>query len=126
MKKVLLLMFLLVSLGVNAQSELHKAIKDYVLACPSAMEGTTNNLKQSLTLINQRLIEGYTDQRSEDLIKKYSDGPFMDDIIESIMVPCAEGTASASDFRALEKLMLTPEGKNIRESPSFEGLSCCI
>lgn len=126
MKKVLLLMFLLVSLGVNAQSELHKAIKDYVLACPSAMEGTINNMKQSLTLINQRLIEGYTDQRSEDLIKKYSDGPFMDDIIESIMVPCAEGTASASDFRALEKLMLTPEGKNIRESPSLKGLSCCI
>lgn len=117
MKKVLLLMILLVSMGANAQSELHKAIKGYVMACPSAIEGTMNSMKQSLTLINQRLIEGYTDQRSDALIKKYSDGPFMDDIIESIMVPCAEGTASASDFRALEKLMLTPEGKNIRESP---------
>lgn len=118
MKKVLLLMFLLVSMGANAQSELHKAIKGYVMACPSAMEGTINNMKQSLTLINQRLIEGYTDQRSEDLIKKYSDGPFMDDIIESIMVPCAEGTASASDFRALEKLMLTPEGKTFQAHQS--------
>ena len=126
MKKVLLLMFLLVSMGANAQSELHKAIKDYVMACPSAIEGTVNNMKQSLTLINKRLIEGYTDQRSEALIKKYCDGHFLDDIIESIMVPCAEGTASASDFRALEKLMLTPEGKNIRESPSLKGLSCCI
>ncbi|MBP5409155.1 MAG: hypothetical protein J6Y46_03245 [Prevotella sp.] len=118
MKKVLLLMFLIVSMGANAQSELHKAIKDYVMACPSAIEGTVNNMKQSLTLINKRLIEGYTDQRSEALIKKYCDGPFLDDIIESIMVPCAEGTASPSDFRALEKLMLTPEGKTFQAHQS--------
>ena len=114
MKKVLLLMMLLVSMGANAQSELHKAIKDYVLACPSATEGIQIIMKQSLPLINKKLIEDYTDQRSETLIKNYCDGPFLDDIIESIMVPCAEGTASVSDFRALEKLMLSPEGKTFQ------------
>lgn len=111
MKKVLLLMFLLVSIGVNAQSELHNAIKNYVKACPAVTESFENSMKQALTLVNEKFIEDYNVQQSEDLIKKYCEGPFLDDFIESMMIPCSEGIATVSDFQALTKMMLTPEGK---------------
>ena len=111
MKKVLLLMFLLVSMGVNAQSELHNAIKNYVKACPAVTESFENSMKQALTLVNEKFIEDYNVQQSEALIKKYCEGPFLDDFIESMMIPCSEGIATVSDFQALTKMMLTPEGK---------------
>ena len=111
MKKVLLLMFLLVSMGVNAQSELHNAIKNYVKACPSVTESMEKNMKQSLMLVNEKIIEDYNVQQSEALIKKYCEGPFLDDFVESMMIPCSEGIATATDFQAITKMMLTPEGK---------------
>ena len=114
MKKVLLLMFLLVSMGVNAQSELHNAIKNYVKACPAVTESFENSMKQALTLVNEKFIEDYNVQQSEALIKKYCEGPFLDDFIESMMIPCSEGIATVSDFQALTKMMLTPEGKTLQ------------
>ena len=114
MKKVLLLMFLLVSMGVNAQSELHNAIKNYVKACPAVTESFENSMKQALTLVNEKFIEDYNVQQSEALIKKYCGGPFLDDFIESMMIPCSEGIATVSDFQALTKMMLTPEGKTLQ------------
>lgn len=111
MKKVLLLMFLLVSMGVNAQSELHNAIKNYVKACPSVTEDYEKTMNQALTLINEKFIEDYNVQQSEALIKKYCEGPFLDDFVKSVMVPCSEGIVTASDFQAITKMMLTPEGK---------------
>lgn len=118
MKKVILLVFLLVSMGVNAQSELHNAIKDYVKACPSVIESMGNNMKQSLTLVNKEIIEDYNVQRSEALVKKYCEGPFLDDFVESMLIPCSEGVATASDFQAITKIMVTPEGKTFQAHQS--------
>ena len=114
MKKTLLLMFLLVSMGVNAQSELYDAIKDYVKACPSTIEGMESIMKPSMTSLNKKFMENYSDQCSEALIKKYCEGPFIDEMIKNLMIPSAEGIASVSDFQALTKAMLTPEGKTFQ------------
>ena len=116
MKKVFITLVLLAAtFAAQAQNSYFDALKAYMQACPSALVGVGEKMGEALKLMNNEIIEDYNGTTSEQLVNKYMEEQFLDDMIDKVMIPVVQKNATIAEIKELTAAMSTQAGRTFQE-----------
>jgi transcriptional regulator of aromatic amino acid metabolism len=117
MKRLVLLFSLLFAtvVAMQGQQAFHDAVLDYIKACPSATVSINASMKGALQMMNKQIIKNYNQQRSDKLVERYLEGPFLEHMVDKLLAPMFQKHATVEDLKFLTSKFLTPKGKLFQE-----------
>ena len=113
MKRISILFSLLfvMAIAMHGQGTFHDAVMDYIKACPSSTVSVNSSMKNALQMVNKELMKNYDEQRSDALVQKYLDGPFLDNMTDNLLVPMFQKHATIEDLQYLTMKYRTNAGQ---------------
>ena len=111
---IIIAIFAIFCVAAHAQTSYHNAIKAYINSSPTVLESIKRPTTEPFQKINEIVMKNFNQQQSDALVKKYINGPFLDDLIDSLMVPIMEKNASISDLQTMTRFMTSNEGKQFQ------------
>ena len=73
--------------------------------------GHASSMKNALQMVNKELMKNYDEQRSDALVQKYLDGPFIDHMVDKLMLPMFQKHATIDDLQYLTMKYRTNAGQ---------------
>ncbi|MBO4822587.1 MAG: hypothetical protein J5548_14115 [Prevotella sp.] len=113
-KSLFILLLLSVSMAATAQTTMKEAFKAYIKTNPSFTNMSPETMGNALEAMNLGLMKNYEEAKSKELVNKYLEESFMDDLVDA-MLPFMEEYVSVDEIKELTDIFSSGQGKTFQE-----------